>query len=459
MRSFMMVLLMSLAAGLFVGDSAQAQTIPGGEQEPGDPPAADTVHYAYLVPWEWRETQESTAGRDTITVDAPHWAVKYGEPVGVLDMRSAPQKGCNPALRSCPANGWAIALYDEIQPGQIDLRFLSTWQQNRSGAVQPINADDASFLLCGLPERLPGSETLGGFVRGIFAECGDPTGLVRFRPLLPNEHRVVKANLGPVRIFQGRVARSSQEYTKAVQALRFDYDRIVQDQGLDIALKRAGFWLEKYGEDIRSQSQIARDGAPVTPATTQTDDFDCSDSDTFGCDLTWTEVTADWDIASNLGTKTANSDGYARAEASVSGDDHFAEVTCDSLPDFNWCGVAVRFDSSAATMYYYSRRNDNTSHQIYSVTTGTATLISGSCGGDYLGGTSTITIKLEIDGSDLEASEGGVSKCSVTDSGITGNDLCGLYGYHASPGYDDFTCEDVGGGGGAARRIFVVSDE
>jgi hypothetical protein len=432
-----------------------------GEAAPRPAPSAqviDGAQYAYLVPWEWRQTVTSTAGTETRVIDYPHWAVKYDGSTGILDMRSLTQRACNPSVRGCPLVGWAIALYD-APLDEPDARFITTWADNRSGVVDPLNADDAAFLLCALPEAPPNSDTLGGFVRAIFAECADPTGVVRFRPFLPNRDRVIHANLGGVRLFQERVTRGSREYLLATQALQWEYDRIVSEQGVDIALKRAGFWRDKYGEDIRTPAQIQRDGPPVDPATTQTDDFDCSDSDTTGCDLTWTEVLQDWDIASNTATKSSNSEGRARADASVSGDDHYAEVECENVSAFQWCGVVVRFNSSADTNYFYQRRNDNTSHIIYSVSSGTPTQISSCTGGDYLGtGPFDFVIRLEIDGSDLEAFHGGVSECTVTDSGITGNDMCGLYGFHAAPNFDDFTCEDLGGGGGAARRIFITQD-
>lgn len=415
------------------------------------------VYYAYVVPWQWQVTERATAGEQTADVPANYWRLKYWPAVGFLDMRSLPQRSCNPAQRLCVATGWAIALYDRPLPAAPDAFFLTTWENNRSGTVDLINNQDAAFLLFGLPDAFK-ADTLDGIVKEIYTLHSDPAGLTAPKPITPNKHRVIKVDIGPVRLFTDRVSTGSEAWQKFTERLQLDYERILETQGKEVALKRAGFWENKWGMDLRSPEQVSRDGPALEPQTAFSDDFDCADSDVMGCDLTWTEVLADWDIESNQATKTLNSDGTARAEHSVSGDDLYAQVTCDNMLDFDFCGVAARFDAAADTMYYYRLDNDGASHNIYSRVNGTSTLLTNG-GDDYCGGTCPTprTIRIEVVGEDIEVFMDGVSKLTYNDpGGITGNDMCGLYGFDTSINYNDFTCEDLGGAPPSARRIFIT---
>ena len=453
--------ILAVAAALFAAfplapheSSAQVVTPPpAAEEQPiGGQGAAAPVYYFYLVPWHWEAFDTAAApGQSDVLTPFPHWRIKYTDALALIDLRSNTQAGCNGAVLRCVDSGYALGIYTApLSAGITDAVFLATWQGS-SGTIQPVNRQDAAFLLYRLPDFE--ASTVDGLVREIFTVYSDPAGITAVKPLRPTPRRVIYADIGPVRLFTDRLATDSAGWLKTRESFALDYEAIRTASGDTTALKVAGMWLREYGVDMRTPEQIQRDGPVIKPETTITETWTCANSDTFSCDLTWTEVVADWDIVSNQGTKTVNATGAARAESDLSSSDMYAQVECSSIADFNWCGVAARYSSSADTTYYYRWDNDSVSNNLYKRVAGTDTVLTTGTNDYCAGACGTITIKLEVNGSALSTWYNGAARISTTDTSITSGTRCGLWGFHAAPNYDNFTCADLAAA--AARRVFV----
>lgn len=384
----------------------------------------------YLVPWEWH-TETSPTG-----TEHSYWKAKYFVEGAVFDLRSTTQKSVPGGPEQC----CAIIVSNIDAPDAIQL--------SNGLAGQALNVDRVEELL-----KLPDldSKTFPELAYKIIVENSDPTGIERWKPVKFNEKGLLTANIGKYRMFTVRAKRGTVGYDKVIEVYQRDYDRI---EDVQLRRKVAGYWEIEFGYDIRRENQKS-DGIEK-PSTTITDDFNCANSDNPDCDLDWTEVTSDWDIASNQLTIGINGTATVRAESDLSSDDQRAEIDCSNLGNFQWCGIAIRFDSSADTMYYYAFKNQNSSNQLYERVAGTDTNLTADL--DEYCSTSCADRRLfiEMEGSDIIAGYDNITKTSVSDGTITGNTRCGVFGLHSAPNYDNFMCEDLGAEPPADRRIFVV---
>jgi peptide deformylase len=183
--------------------------------------------------------------------------------------------------------------------------------------------------------------------------------------------------------------------------------------------------------------------------TVHTETFNKADSDTLGPDLTWTEVTGDWDVVGNGATHfaTHTQTEYARADAAVSSSDNYCQAKFVSSA-IKICGVATRFSSSANTAYV-GWINNATTIRISKNVTGTLTnLASGT-----ISWAQNNVYKIEANGTTINAYENGAGSpaATVTDSSIVSGTCGGFMAYEAvttAAMFDDFEVGDIGGGGG-----------
>lgn len=192
--------------------------------------------------------------------------------------------------------------------------------------------------------------------------------------------------------------------------------------------------------------------------TTLLESFDTADTITLGPDQTWVEYvdnTPDdltWDVLSNQ-ARVLNRGGvqgnYARAESDLSSSDHYSQVVATDLGgvgENSQIGVACRFSGANVTCYACRALRVNNTLDLWKASAGTVTTI---------GTPAAITIsvptliKIQASGSTVKVFWGGVETRSETDTTISGNTRCGIYGFVSSGisgKLDDFEAADLGVG-------------
>jgi hypothetical protein len=186
---------------------------------------------------------------------------------------------------------------------------------------------------------------------------------------------------------------------------------------------------------------------PLKHSTVISDNFNGTDSDTMGVQLTWTEVLGDWDILSNEAISNSgslNQNQSARAESALSSADHYSQVDLLTVTgSFARGGVAFRFASGANTFYAVLNREGQGAALIWKVVTGTLTELNSTA--------TTVTLpdvfKGSASGSTITSYVNGSQVSQITDSSITGNLYTGLAKRHTSvpcsATFDDFEAGDL----------------
>lgn len=229
-----------------------------------------------------------------------------------------------------------------------------------------------------------------------------------------------------------------------------------------LAEKVLDFWCDKYRIDKSDRKAWERlvpadlrrhIAGPVKHSTTRTDNFNRADgaigSSSEG--WSWSETVGAFLISSNEVAPSGVTDVVdARADADLSGSDHFAQVTVTAWGQ-NRHGVDARYSSSAYTCYLFMERHATPDCAIFKTVSGTDTaLITGGSAPSL-----SYTLKGECNGSTLTLYINGGSNRTVTDTAITAGVRGGLHYSQPTAStaarFDDWSAEDLGGGGGSAR--------
>lgn len=411
------------------------------------PVPAGTFFY-YLAPWALLSDPDL----------GDHWIPPAGTN-GLIDLRPLPAQGttaftagfgffaCDPA--AVPEGG--LLLGDDL--------------------ATPLTAQmraDAEAMLELSPGDLGEATMLDDLFR-VLTDLSDPTGQNRVKPLMPTVALNMDIHLGGHSLVK-RVRFDPLVHTKSIDLLRLDYDRIKQEARArgdnELYLRVAGYWEKKYGFDVRSTDQ-QRDGIRA-PQTTITDDFNGTDSDTFGVDLSWTEINGDWDVTSNQGglaTVEGTTRKGVRAESDLSSDDHYAQIDVTVLTGGSGTrilGPCARFDAASTSHLdseWYSAQlvDDNNFYTIKNVDNTITTL----GGPDAQTVSLPDTLKVQADGSTIKGFFNGSEIHSVTDSALTGHLRTGLQGIistglaYASTG-DNFEAADLAVGAAPVRRQLMT---
>lgn len=171
--------------------------------------------------------------------------------------------------------------------------------------------------------------------------------------------------------------------------------------------------------------------------TVLTENFNKADSDILGPNLSWTEISGDWDVVSNECHKVANvtSTEYCRAESDLASSNNYCQAKLTQAANV-FSGPCCRFSSSANTFYAtYTRSSDM---MITKFIAGVQTdLASGGAG--Y---TQNSTVKVEANGSTIKAYKDAVEQVSVTDTSIATGLRGGLMSYNLGQ-FDDWEAGDI----------------
>lgn len=396
----------------------------------------------YLGPWVWAVDAQSNG----------QWQ-RPSNAIAAIDLRTMSQQG-SPGPT---ANGFGLF----ATTGTLSSPYVAMGQGNDMATVNVTNTMRNNW-----ESRLgyrPVGTNLAAILWDQLTAGSDPSGAAGPKPLMPGHDNQLELRLGVYRRTEG-FRFGVHSHTAKVEAVHQAAYRTVHDDAVakrvpdDLPGKVLDMWVEKYGiskadkatwerlvpSDLRSTATL------VPHATTITENFNGTDSDTVCAQLSCTEVDGDWDLVSNKARLVSNFGSTmrdVRADSDLSSVDHYSQIVADNESG-TVSYVATRFASAAETFYYYGIDLNHPASgewEIGKVVTGTKTALSTVGSVDTSG--APATLYGQSNGSSLELKVGGVSKTTVTDSAITTGTRCGVVGYDPAgvtgPEFDDLTCADL----------------
>lgn len=377
----------------------------------------------YLGQWEW------------IVDEGGYWNAPQSEfRTSGIDFRSIPQKSQAGGI----PQGYAIFSYSQIV-SDPSLIYLGN----------KLDSPLSNPILTILKARLGIANFQETTLRGILWEAltvnADPTGQTRWKPLMPGHDSKMRLYLGT----QGKIKEIalipfiSPEWDIVLAKYHEDYRNLVETENYRTVAKSLDYLEQQYNVDY---SYFIPDDAIVRIVslphnTTITDNFNCVNSDSLNCVLTWTELTGDYDISSNKAIcNTSNFNCEARADSALSSSNQYAQATASDSYSTRARGVIINKDSSATRSFYVMNVRDASGlkSQIYSVSSGTytqlASVVSSFANGE--------TVKGENNGGALAVYMNGTLDTSVTDTTYT-NLYAGLFAYNNVYLQDNFEAADL----------------
>ena len=299
------------------------------------------------------------------------------------------------------------------------------WEHLGSGPAHEIQTDGTTRrkLANASGNRSLSSGNLRDTLAEIFIYNSDSEGQVSPRPLMPTPDGRFRLNKF---IDTGVLINWNRpQFAHYVDHLRKQYKERRQQDADPIKYR---MWmastLDRHRIDRRNyrhfQDEESLDEPPIDPSTPITESFPGT-SATFGGDLTWYEFDVNFQNVTGQAFKSGTVFGLARCESVLSSGDMYAETARNSGNSYGWLGCAVRLDSIFETGYWSALRFADTSSwcaTIYKRVSGSDTQLS-----FLLGSTHRSSVpfdeRLEVNGSDLELFETGVSVITLTDTSIT----------------------------------------
>lgn len=389
----------------------------------------------YLAPWEW-------------VIDwRPPLADQF---VACLDFRSLPQS----ALAGGAPQGFGFFAYPSAVAISNSIDLGDGLDLNISNAKK--NALKSNL---GLSSNISAANLID-ILWELFTIHADPTGQIRWKPLMPKKDNTLELILNGHSIVKSKklIPEISPEWNQILAVYQNDY-RKIREQGLqnlhDKNLHRK--FLQTLVEQFRLEPNkfIPSDlpiEMPLAHETIITENFNKADSTILGPNLTWTEIEGDMDVFSNICRyASALTTGYieARADSDLSSPDHYSK--CKLINAINGVtssqGIIARKDASATLTYYqglFSDRTGQDTQETFKVVASTRTLLTNTNGSVA----ANDIIELRINGSTYYLLKNGTQIHSGTDTAITGNLRCGLVMYsnaagNTRPQVDDFEAGDL----------------
>lgn len=364
--------------------------------------------------------------------EGQRWALPSPYVVGVLDLRSIPE--CAARGTEAPPHALFVLRQQDAALGGYLGEFA-----NRDALYEPLGRAqlDAIEDRLGLARGTLAATTMADAIAEVLTHHGDPEGEARWKPLLSEEIHLGGFSV----VWRGRVADDPTWRASVVGLLRADYARLKafhRGRGSQHYRKVLGDWERRYARyGIRPQD-ITPD-RPEPPSTTISENWDCGVFfEDLSCQLTWNQHVGDWDIVSNKASATQlGSRHQARAEADLSGADHYAQAAVVTINQptsaDNNVGPAARYDptttqQSNSTLYFAQALRDsgnNRTVRLGKVVSGTLTALDNPSDAWAI----PTTIKVECEGSTIRAYRDGNQVASVTDSAITGHTRAGIFGF------------------------------
>ena len=371
----------------------------------------------YLARWEWADAGGFSAWMPPLA----------NQCIASLDFRSLPQQ----ALPGGTPEGFGFFAYSNAVtiPGSIDLGDGLTLNINTARKTALKN----SF---GLLSNISATK-LVDILWELLTTHADATGLLRWKPLMPNRDKTLELVLNGHSVVKSQklIPGESPEWINVQKVLQGDYrkirnlgldgkhDKNLHRQFLQSIVERFKIDWEKFiPSDLPKES-------PLPHSTIITESFNTADSTTLGPDLSWTELEGDMDIFSNTCRYAATLDSghsTSRANVDLASSDQYAQIVFVNALNGSTSaqGCHCRKDSSATLTYYHFQISDEsvdrrrTWRRVGGIFTSIGTTTGSAAVDDVLRG--------EIEGSTFRLKLNGVQQHSGTDTNITGNLRCGV---------------------------------
>ncbi len=370
--------------------------------------------YLYVGHWQW-----VTEGAWVFCWRMPR--VDIG--LGLLDLRSIPQM----SKAGGEPEGYGLFV--------LGFRDDSTgyYLGNGLGSKPVPHIRDVLRSILGLSQSLSSNTSLD-ILWELLTLRADPTGQLRWKPLMPEIDGKLKLYLGGFSLVREESYNPTQ-HPLVLELLREDYRRLRQEfqsVGSDHYRKVLSAWQDKYGKfGLTWEDFIPADlpkEKPLLHSTTITESFNKAD-DGLGPDLTWTAVAGTWGVTSNQADyRSTQAVGYARAESDLATDDHYAQAVVTHSGGVSasaWPGVCTRLSTVANTYYRALIYEYDDKLYIEKLVAGTGTTL----GSVAITMSWPCTLKCQADGSTIKGFQNAVEKLSVTDTAITAIVRTGIVGY------------------------------
>jgi hypothetical protein len=303
-------------------------------------------------------------------------------------------------------------------------------------AVAQATKESAAIALGFKSNAFNGSVSISDMIWHLLTQMADVTGQDAVKPLMPGKDLRINFRMTemPARV-EVFVPFS---FPRGFELVRLDYQRQKTAdlaRGSDHYKRILDAYCIKYqtdpdglglpGEERLPRQTTIGDTFVDTGGVDLVDHTASGPNGGFSWTITQSETPPDIEIRSG-GTDASDEGGEcrARAESDLSSDDHYAEADVTLSVSSSRAGTVARFEGAADTGYTVNFENRDPAHKISKWVTGTETELSSNNTNPPSQGD---TIRLEVNGSDLEGFVEGVSRITVTDTSLTGQTRTGLF--------------------------------
>lgn len=374
------------------------------------------MHY-YLARWEW-------VTESGFSFWQPPLADQY---VACLDFRSLPQQ----ALFGGIPEGWGFFAYPNpvVIANSIDLG---------DGLAGNINNAKKNGLRnnLGLTGNVSATK-LVDILWELYTTHADATGLLRWKPLMPNNNNVLELVLNGHSVVKSQklIPGISPEWNQVIAIYQNEYRKIRELGELgfhdrDLHRKFLQTLVEQF--HLEPNKFIPADLPIETPLPHQTviaESFNTADSTTLGPNLSWTELEGDMEVFSNqCRYASALNFGHitSRADFDFSSTDQYTQIVFANAINgvASAQGCHCRKDSSATLTYYHFQISDESSDRRRSWTriNGTFSNIGSTNGSAAVND----VLRGEVNGSTFRFLLNSVQQHTGTNTAINTGSRCGI---------------------------------
>lgn len=397
----------------------------------------------YIGQWEWAENCIGSEG----CWRAPH----FEDNTGSIDLRSIP----NQSVKGGTPQGFGVFTYSTTVVDN-NLVYLGS---GKDGVISTLKRTAIQNKI--------GKTIIGSNIKDVIYEFltthADATGENFAKPLMPDKDLKMKINIGT----EGEIKQTmlvpgmSEEWPKVLAVIQNDYRRMIETEPQILMAK----WLDSLEDqyNLPYTTFIPKD-APIKIVslpheTTITEDFNCTDSDSLNCDLTWTELVGDIDLVSNTAQIPGGfANALARADSDVSSTNFYVQSEIQAAAEAttsNYIQIGMRKDSSATlTFYHYGTSFLEDTLNFYKCVSGSFTQLVTDAA-QTLNISTTYTLKIKADGSTITWDFNGSQVASTTDTAITTGTRGQIRGTPAGGGaaiWDNWSASDLAG-----RRTWILN--
>lgn len=405
----------------------------------------------YVGHWVWNST------------DTRWEPPQFNSIIGSLDLRSNSQcavPGPNP-------QGWGLFAYSTPQTDSNLVLDLGT------NLNTTISVSTLTWLRNNISSAPIAALTIKSAIWAIMNSLADPTGITKVKNLMPDNQGNLNLYIAGNIILSKRIEPfKSPEWANVQKQYQLDYATIRHDVQYamlppNFHREQLAYWSQLYGIDYHAFIPAGLpDESPIDYGTTQSENFNCANNaSSMNCQQTWVVV---GDVNAQLGIKTSSGAdevgssvfNYGRAEADVTGANHFVQLDITQLTEsgvsFRGVGMMARFDSgpgagtSLETGYNCggSGQSDG-SEKFYcnKVLGGTSSSIGSLIA--WTPGTYPGTEKVQVNGSQITTFWRGSQMDNFTDTAISTGTRGGVFSRASNPesnAWDNWSITDLAAG-------------